>query len=114
LDRFCGGKPLKPLITGLLISSLLMLISGTVDASTRASGEKLEVKVDPKKVGEETAALWQRFGAWCAIAEWHPAVKKCEETREGDAVFRTLTLGNGLAFAQEHTRFFCVTSWLRD
>jgi hypothetical protein len=92
---------LKSLIAALLISSLLMLISGTVDASTLASGEKLEVKVDPKKVGEETAALWQRFGAWCAIAEWHPAVKKCEETREGDAVFRTLTLGNGVKIKEK-------------
>ena len=92
---------MKSLITGLLISSMLMLISGTVDASTLASGEKLEVKVDPKKVGEETAALWQRFGAWCAIAEWHPAVKKCKETREGDAVFRTLTLGNGVKIKEK-------------
>ena len=92
---------MKSLITGLLISSLLMLISGTVDASTLASGEKLEVKVDPKKVGDETAALWQRFGAWCAIAERHPAVKKCRETKEGDAVFRTLTLGNGVKIKEK-------------
>ncbi len=69
--------------------------SAPADAASLASGKKLEVKVDPKKVDAETAALWQRFGGWCAIAEWHPAVKKCEETKEGDDVFRTLTLGDG-------------------
>ena len=66
------------------------------DAASLASGEKLEVKIDRQKVGEETAALWRRFGAWCAISEWHPAVKQCEETRDGDTVFRTLTLRNGV------------------
>ena len=87
---------MKSLITALLIASLPMLVSSTVDAASLASGEKLEVKVDRQKVGEETAALWRRFGAWCAISEWHPAVKQCEETRDGDTVFRTLTLRNGV------------------
>jgi hypothetical protein len=65
------------------------------EAASLASGKKLEVKVDPKKVDEESKALWSRFGGWCAIAEWHPAVKKCEEAKEGDTEFRTLTLSDG-------------------
>jgi polyketide cyclase/dehydrase/lipid transport protein len=86
---------MKSLITALLVSSSLILVSEVADAANLASGKKLEVKVDPKKIGEETTALWQRFGGWCAIAEWQPAVKKCEETKEGSNVFRTLTLGDG-------------------
>jgi hypothetical protein len=35
-------------------------------------------------------------GEFCAIENWHPAVAKCEETKEGDDVtFRTLTLKDG-------------------
>ena len=32
---------------------------------------------------EETKALWAQFGGWCAIAEWHPAVKSCTEEQRG-------------------------------
>jgi hypothetical protein len=86
---------MKSLIIAVLVSSSLIVVSDAADAGNLASGKKLEVKIDPKKADEETAALWQRFGGWCAIAEWQPAVKKCEETKEGNDVFRTLTLGDG-------------------
>ncbi len=86
---------MKSICTAVLLSCALTVWGGAADAASLASGKKLEVKVDPQKVGPETAALWQRFGGWCAIAEWHPAVKKCEETKEGDDVLRTLTLGDG-------------------
>ena len=86
---------MKPLITALLVSASALLCSAPAGAASLASGQKLKVRVDPKKVEVETAALWQRFGGWCAIAEWQPAVKKCGESKEGDNVFRTLTLGNG-------------------
>src|SRR4030042_1400575 len=33
--------------------------------------------------------------AFCAIQKWHPAVAKCEESKEGDVTFRTLTLKDG-------------------
>jgi polyketide cyclase/dehydrase/lipid transport protein len=39
--------------------------------------------------------VWAEVGAFCAIEKWHPAVAKCEETKEGDATFRTLTLKDG-------------------
>lgn len=64
-------------------------------AASLAVGKKIEVRVDAKKMNEERAALWKRFGGWCAIAEWHPAVAKCEESKEGDTEFRTLTLKDG-------------------
>lgn len=64
-------------------------------AASLAVGKKIEVRVDAKKMNEERAALWKRFGGWCAISEWHPAVAKCEESKEGDTEFRTLTLKDG-------------------
>jgi len=39
--------------------------------------------------------IWQVVGDFCAIKDWHPAVASCEETKEGDVTFRTLTLKGG-------------------
>jgi hypothetical protein len=86
---------MKSLICGLSIACALFALGASAEAASLTSGKKLEVKVDPDKIADETAALWKRFGGWCAIAEWHPAVKSCEEAKEGDDVFRTLTLQDG-------------------
>jgi hypothetical protein len=82
-------------ITALLLSAALLPLAGGAKAASLTSGKKLEVHVDEAKVEDEKKALWAQFGGWCAIAEWHPAVKSCEETKEGDAEFRTLTLQDG-------------------
>jgi hypothetical protein len=86
---------MKPIFTALLTACALALLATGAEAASIASGKKLEVNVDPAKVPEESAALWKRFGGWCAIAEWHPAVKSCKESKEGDDTFRTLTLQDG-------------------
>ena len=39
--------------------------------------------------------IWQLVGGFCTIKDWHPAVASCEETKEGDATYRTLTLKDG-------------------
>ena len=70
-------------------------LAGGAHAASLTSGKKLEVRVDEAKVEEEKKALWAQFGGWCAIAEWHPAVKTCEESKEGDVEYRTLTLQDG-------------------
>ena len=76
-------------------------LAGTMAAATLAFaaslavGKKLELKVDPQKMNEERAALWQKFGGWCAIKDWHPAIANCEESTEGDAKIRVLTLKDG-------------------
>lgn len=67
----------------------------TAMAAGIAVGKKLEVTVDANKVAEETTVLWAKYGGWCAIKDWHPAVASCEETAEGDVKFRTLTLKDG-------------------
>jgi hypothetical protein len=82
-------------ITALLLSAALLPLAGTAHAASLTSGKKLEVKVDEAKVEDEKKALWAQFGGWCAIAEWHPAIKSCEESKEGDTEYRTLTLQDG-------------------
>ena len=82
-------------ITALLLSAAIFPLAGSANAASLTSGKKLEIRVDEAKVEEEKKALWGKFGGWCAIAEWHPAVKKCEESKEGDTEFRTLTLQDG-------------------
>jgi Polyketide cyclase / dehydrase and lipid transport len=86
---------MNSLFTALFVSCALGALCGAADAASLTSGKKLEVNVDPAKVDAEKKALWARFGGWCAIAEWHPAVKSCEEIKEGDDVYRKLTLQDG-------------------
>ena len=40
-------------------------------------------------------AVWQKIGDFCAIKDWHPAVKGCVVSDEGGVTFRTLTLADG-------------------
>lgn len=65
------------------------------NAASIAVGKKLELKVDAKKMDEERTRLWAKFGGWCALKDWHPAVANCEESTEGDAKIRVLTLKDG-------------------
>lgn len=92
---------MKSLNTALLVSFALFTLVGAAQAASLTSGKKLEVDVDPDKVAEETAALWDRFGGWCAIVEWHPAVKECAESKDGDDVYRTLTLQDGATIKEK-------------
>ena len=39
--------------------------------------------------------VWDKIKGWCTIKDWHPAIKDCSEAREGEALRRTLTLGDG-------------------
>jgi hypothetical protein len=92
---------MKSLFAALLSACALFAFAGAATAASLTSGKKLEVNVDPAKVAEETAALWDRFGGWCAIAEWHPAIKTCEESKEGDDTYRTLTLQDGATIKEK-------------
>ena len=37
-------------------------------------------------------AVWEFAGGFCAIKDWHPLIADCQETKEGDVTYRTLTL----------------------
>lgn len=82
------------LATGAAALGLVVLLS-PASAASLAVGKKIEITVDAAKMKDERAALWARFGGWCAIKEWHPAIADCVESKEGDSEFRTLTLKDG-------------------
>jgi hypothetical protein len=84
-----------PFTALMLAAPALGLAVGGASAASLTSGKKIEVRVEEAKVEAEKNALWDQFGGWCAIAEWHPAVKTCEESKEGDVEYRTLTLQDG-------------------
>jgi hypothetical protein len=64
----------------------------SVTAAVAASGISVR---QVAKVNGNDAAVWAKIGGFCAIKDWHPALAGCEETKEGDATFRTLTLKDG-------------------
>src|SRR6187402_1818536 len=64
-------------------------------AANLSSSERIEIKVDPKAIDEETKFLWARFGTFCGIAEWHPTVRSCTEGKESGTTYRTLSLEDG-------------------
>lgn len=70
----------------------LIALAGTIFATAQA--EAIEVKKRREAPGTPEQ-VWKLVGGWCDIKSWHPAVAECEETKEGDVVFRTLTLKNG-------------------
>jgi uncharacterized low-complexity protein len=82
-------------VTAIITAASLLAVASTANAATLTSGKKLEIDVDAKKVAEEGAAIWAKVGGWCAISEWHPAIAKCEDSKEGADEFRTLTLKDG-------------------
>jgi len=47
--------------------------------------------------------IWAIAGAFCQIKDWHPAVAECAETKDGDVVFRTLTLKDGAKIKEKLT-----------
>lgn len=85
----------RSIIALMLAAGALAVGAGVASAASLVSAKKLELNVDEKKVEEERKALWDKLGGWCAIKEWHPAVAACDESKEGDDTFRTLTLKDG-------------------
>ena len=86
---------MKALASAVAVALALGAAGDVAQAASLASGKKLEVKVDAKTLAEDRAALWAKYGGWCAISEWHPAIAKCEAGKDGDSETRTLTLKDG-------------------
>jgi hypothetical protein len=57
-----------------------------------ASAQALESKAS-KTTSQPVDAVWQKIGDFCGIANWHPAIEKCELS--ADKKERTLTLKGG-------------------
>jgi hypothetical protein len=65
-----------------------------VGATAAVAASGISVRQVAKVNGTNTD-VWAKIGSFCAIKDWHPALAGCEESKEGDATFRTLTLKDG-------------------
>ena len=59
---------------------------------TATAAQAIESKAS-KTTSESVDAVWRKIGDFCGIANWHPAVAKCELSADKKA--RTLTLKGG-------------------
>lgn len=73
----------------LALAAGLAVVIGSGSAYAITVKKRIEAPGQP-------ADVWVVAGeAFCTIKTWHPAVAECEETKEGDVTFRTLTLKDG-------------------
>ena len=75
-------------IIKLALATTVALVIGSAAAHAITVKKRIEAPGLP-------ADIWEMVGEFCAIKSWHPAVAECEETKEGDTTFRTLTLKDG-------------------
>ncbi|ACK51468.1 conserved hypothetical protein [Methylocella silvestris BL2] len=77
-------------------------------AALTAAGAIPALAVDVSRSAEinvPAATVWSAIGDFCGIADWHPAIEKCEISTKDGAQFRTLTLkGGGTIFEQLQDR----------
>jgi len=73
----------------LVLATGIALAIGTGSAYAVTVKKRIEAPGLP-------AEVWVVAGeTFCTIKDWLPAVAECEETKEGDVTFRTLTLKDG-------------------
>ena len=76
----------------------------TVFALVIASGSAYAITVKKRiEAPGLPAEVWAVAGGFCQIKDWHPAVAECVEAKEGDVVFRTLTLKDGAKIKEKLT-----------
>ncbi len=85
-DRWKALRAMRP--AKLATLTLAALLLGSASANAITVKKRIEAPGLPPRI-------WGVAGDFCAIRIWHPAVASCEETREGSATFRTLTLKDG-------------------
>ncbi len=82
--------PMKKTLVALTTAVCAIAVAAPAVLAANVLQAKKSAEVDGK-----AADLWKTYGGFCAIADWHPAVVKCDESKEGNATFRSLTLGDG-------------------
>jgi hypothetical protein len=76
-------------IVKLSLATCLAILIGSASAYAITVKKRIEAPGLPPEV-------WAVSGsAFCQIKDWHPAVADCVESKDGDTVFRTLTLKDG-------------------
>ena len=83
-------------VMNLALATGFALLIGSGSASAITVKKRIEAPGLPPEV-------WAIAGAFCQIKDWHPAVAECEETKEGDVTFRTLTLKDGAKLKEKLT-----------
>ena len=64
--------------------------------------------LDVKKAVDVPAspdAVWKTIGDFCGIANWHPAIGKCEISKKDGVTFRTLSLKGGGTILEKETNW---------
>lgn len=79
--------------------ALTLILAGS---QTLFAAQSLQV-TKTLKVDKSAADVWKAIGEFCAIADWHPAVAKCEMSKADGATWRTLTLGDGATIKEKQT-----------
>jgi Polyketide cyclase / dehydrase and lipid transport len=74
------------------LSQALAVIALTCMLSAAASALNVTKSVT---VAASPNASWKAIGGFCGIADWHPAIAKCELSTKGKSTLRTLTLNGG-------------------
>ena len=75
-----------------------LAVSFALTGAAAAVEVKRKVEVDG-----EIAKVWSQVGGWCAIADWLPALAKCEESEAGGKKHRTLTTKDGAIIKETMT-----------
>ncbi len=70
----------------------VMFIAMTLALGGVARSAEVSRKIE---VAGDKAQIWAKIGGWCAIADWHPVIAKCEESNAGGATRRVLTTKDG-------------------
>ncbi len=71
----------------MLKFAMLLLLPTQAAFALEASATK-DIDADP-------AVVWATVGDFCGIANWHPAIEKCEPSTVDEALIRDLTLKDG-------------------
>lgn len=87
-------SPMQKLATTVAVASFICMSAHA--AAVLQVSKKGVVPGSPEDV-------WKKVGEFCAIQDWHPAVTKCEEIKQGGDTFRLLTLGDGATIKEKLT-----------
>jgi uncharacterized protein YndB with AHSA1/START domain len=83
---------LRPTVV-LLATALLVTPALALEVS-----QSVDVKAPPEKV-------WAMIGDFCSIANWHPVVKQCAESRQNGAEMRRLTTVDGAVLVEKRVQY---------
>jgi hypothetical protein len=85
-------------MSGRFFASLLA-VSVVLTGAASAAEVKRKVEFDG-----DIAKVWGEIGGWCAIADWHPVIAKCEEKSDGGKKMRILTTKDGATIKETMTK----------